>query len=67
MVMTVSQIESAIKELPPNEFCTLAEWFEEFEAKAWDEQIKADLESGQLQSLIDEAEADFAEEKCKPL
>lgn len=59
MVMTISQIESAIKELPPEEFAKLSEWFEEFEAKMWDEQIEQDLESGRLQSLIDEAEAEF--------
>lgn len=67
MNMTVSQIESAIKELPPEEFSKLSEWFEVFEAQIWDEQIKADLESGKLQSLIDEAEADFAAEKARPL
>ena len=67
MMMTVSQIESAIKELPANEFCTLAEWFEEFEASTWDDQIKADLDDGRLKSLIDEAEVNFAEEECRPI
>ena len=65
--MTVTEIESAIKQLPPNEVSELSEWFAEFEAKIWDEQIAADLQSGKLQSLIDEAEKDFAEGNCQPL
>ena len=67
MSMTVQEIERAIKELPPDDLSKLSEWFEEFEAKAWDAQIEADLRNGKLQSLMDEADADFAENKCKPL
>lgn len=67
MVMTVSQIESAIKELPPEELSRLSAWFEKFEAEVWDAQIESDLESGKLQSLIEVAESDFAEGNCKPL
>lgn len=65
--MTVTEIESAIKELPPSEISKLSEWFEEFEAEIWDEQIAADLNSGKLLDLIAEAEKDFLENNCKPL
>ncbi len=37
--MTVTEIESAIEKLPPNEVSELSEWFAEFEARVWDEQI----------------------------
>lgn len=67
MIMTVSEIEKAIKKLPPDEFTELSEWFGEFEAEFWDKKIEADLESGKLKDLIDEAEQDFAEGKCKQL
>ena len=67
MIMTVSQIESAIKELTPEERSKLSEWFDEFDAQMWDDKIEADLESGKLQTLLDEAEKDFAEGRCELL
>ncbi|MGC2235470.1 MAG: hypothetical protein WA584_04885 [Pyrinomonadaceae bacterium] len=67
MNMTVAEIESAIKKLPPNEISELSEWFAGFEAKVWDEQIAKDLQNGKLKSLIEEAEKDFAEGNCQPL
>jgi hypothetical protein len=67
MNMTVAEIESAIKKLSPSEVSKLSEWLIEFEARIWDEQIAGDLRKGKLQSLIEEAEKDFAEGKCQPL
>jgi hypothetical protein len=67
MAMTISQIESAIKELPPEEFARLSEWFAEFEAQMWDRQIEVDLQGGKLESLINEAEEEFSNGECTPL
>ncbi len=67
MSMTVTEIESAIEKLPRTEISKLSEWFEEFEAQFWDNQITEDLKSGKLQALIEEAENDFAEGRCQPL
>ena len=67
MSMTVAEIEKAIEKLPSNEVSALSEWFAEFEAKIWDEEIAEDLQNGRLQSLIEEAEMDFAEGNCQPL
>ena len=65
--MTVTEIESAIEKLPPNEVSKLSRWLEEFEARSWDKQIKRHLQNGNLRSLIEEAEKDFAEGNCQPL
>ncbi len=65
--MTVAEIEKAIEKLAPDEVSKFSEWFAEFEAQIWDEQISADLQNGKLRSLIEEAETDFAEGKCQPL
>ncbi len=65
--MTVTEIESAIEKLPPNEVSKLSKWFEEFEARVWDKQIERDLQNGKLQSLIEEAEKDFADGNYQPL
>ena len=67
MSMSITEIESAIKNLRPDEFSELSEWFEKFEAEVWEKQIEEDLRSGKLQALIDEAEEDFAGKNYRPL
>lgn len=58
--MTVTEIESAVEQLPPKKVSELSGWFAEFEARLWDEQIVEDLQNGKPQELIDEARKDFA-------
>jgi len=65
--MSISEIESAIEKLPPSELAKLAAWFYEFQAQVWDKQIAEDLQSGRLDSLIEEAEQEFKSGQCKPL
>ena len=65
--MTITEIESAIENPPSNEFEKLARWFEQFQERVWDKQIERDLQNGNLQSLLEEAEKDFVEGNCQPL
>lgn len=65
--MTVTEIESAIEKLPPQEISALSEWFADFEAQTWDKQIAEDCQNGGLKSLLEEAEKDFVEGSCQPL
>ena len=65
--MDVKEIESAISELPPAEVGELADWFDTYRAQLWDKQIERDLDSGKLQSLLDEARQDVTSGRCKPL
>lgn len=51
------EIESAIRELPRQEFWKLAEWFDEVKERTWDEQIEADAKAGKLDFLFEEAAA----------
>ncbi len=67
MNMTVTEIESAIEKLPPDEVSKLSKWLEEFEERVWDKQIARDLQNGKLQDLIEEAEKDYAEGNYQPL
>jgi len=39
----------------------------DFEEEIWDEQIAKDSQNGNLKSLIEEVEKDFAEGNCQPL
>lgn len=67
MGITITEIESAIENLSPDEFSEFSKWFEEFEERIWDNKIAGDLENGKLRNLIDEAEKDFAEKNYRQL
>ena len=65
--MSVQDIETAVSNLAPEEFSHFQEWFEEFVANAWDQQIEADARAGKLDHLIAQADADFDAGRCTPL
>jgi hypothetical protein len=65
--MDIKEIESAIAQLPTSELAELAKWFEEFQARVWDEQLEQDVKTGRLDALLKEAERDFAQGQCDPL
>ena len=65
--MDIKEIESAIAQLPTSELAELAKWFEEFQARVWDEQLEQDVKAGRLDTLLKEAERDFAQGQCDPL
>jgi hypothetical protein len=65
--MDVKEIETAIAELPPAQVAELADWFDTYRARLWDKQIEEDLESGRLQTLLDEAKQDLNSGRCEPL
>jgi hypothetical protein len=52
---TVEEIESAIRSLSLTELAVLRNWFQRFDAAAWDQQFEQDVVQGKLDSLADEA------------
>jgi hypothetical protein len=56
----VKAIEDAVRSLPPRELAEFRRWFAEFDSVAWEAQLEEDLDSGKLDSLLAEAQADFA-------
>lgn len=56
--MNVREIESAITKLPASEVAQLVEWFEQFHAQMWDNQIENDVKAGRFDSLLEEAALD---------
>ena len=64
---TVSEIESAIEQLPPNEKWDLLHRIHDSLWIQWDRQITAGAASGRLDHLIEEVEADIAGGRVKPL
>lgn len=51
----VAEIKVAIAQLPLQEVVALRQWFDEWEAELWDQEIEADILVGRLDELADEA------------
>ena len=55
----IEDIEKAVSQLAPDEFAQFRAWFEELDAKRFDEKIERDAKSGKLDRLVDQALADY--------
>lgn len=64
---TALEIERAIEQLPAKELTRLRDWFAEFDAKRWDEQLEADVAAGKLDALAEEALREAREGKLTDL
>ena len=63
----LEQIEKAVTALSPSEIKQFANWFAEFHADLWDQQIAADAQSGRLDQFLAEAKAEIAAGKVRDL
>jgi len=63
----LEDIEKAIAGLSPDELAKLRAWFEEFDARVFDEKIERDAKSGKLDALAAEARADHAAGRSREL
>jgi hypothetical protein len=64
---TIQQIENEVSQLSPQELKRFREWFDEFDAEAWDGQFESDARSGKLDRLAEEALDDWRAGKAKEL
>jgi hypothetical protein len=51
---TVTEIESAIEQLPPPQLSQLSRWFDEYVERAWDTQMEADAKAGKFTRFKEE-------------
>ena len=65
--MSVAEIESAITQLPANDFAELMAWLQEYRQRAWDKQIEEDLAAGRLDALLAEANDEHRQGLAQPL
>ncbi len=65
--MSITEIEQAIAQLPPEELVRLRAWFAEFDAEQWDRQLESDAAAGRLDALGAEALKDLREGRCTEL
>ena len=66
-MLTLNEIETAIKQLPKEELQQLAVWFDNYLDDEWDQQMETDLQAGKLDQLIAKAEKDIATSKIRNL
>ncbi|MEG4270795.1 MULTISPECIES: hypothetical protein [unclassified Microcoleus] len=65
--MNITELKTAVKQLPQNELAEFVQWFEEFQEALWDRQIEEDLKAGKFDPLIRQAEQAFREGKCREI
>jgi len=64
---TTRDIEAAVADLPPRELARFREWFDQFDADAWDKQFEEDVRTGKLDELADQAIKEFKAGRCTEL
>jgi hypothetical protein len=65
--MSITEIESAIQKLPVAQLDELMAWLARHYEKVWDKQIADDLESGRLEDLLAEVDAEIESGIATPL
>ncbi len=63
----IEKIEKAISELPPEDLAKFRAWFEEFDARQFDEKIERDANVGKLDSLAEKALAEHHSGRSREL
>lgn len=60
IVSRIEKIESEIQQMSTEERAAFRAWFAEFDAAEWDQQFEADVRTGKLDALADQALRDHA-------
>ena len=63
----IRELERAVRELTPEDLLAFRDWFTDFDARLWDQQIETDVAQGRLDSMSDEALTDLREGHCTDL
>jgi len=63
----VDAIEKEVEALSPAELAAFRQWFHQFDAVVWDQQLEEDVRAGKLDALADEALQAYTSGKCTEL
>jgi hypothetical protein len=66
-VMTLSDLESAVAKLQPDDLARFRAWFERFDAARFDEKIERDVKAGKLDQLAEAALDDLRNGRTREL
>ena len=64
---SLHRLESQVAALPEQELRRFRSWFDEFDARRWDNALSADINNGKLDSFAEEALAQYGSGLSKPL
>jgi hypothetical protein len=67
MSTTLDQAEKVVTQLSPTVLAKFRRWFAEFDGELWDVQIESDAAAGKLDSLIEEARAEYRAGRSKEI
>jgi hypothetical protein len=65
--MSLAEIKTAIQQLSFEERAELAAWLHGWDDDAWDEQMKRDIASGKLDTILLEVEDDIKAERLRDM
>jgi len=60
----VEELETRVRNLPKEDFTKFRDWFIQLEDELWDQQIRADFQTGKFNRLIEKAREEFAQGKA---
>ncbi len=63
----VETLEERVRFLSREELAAFRAWFASFDADAWDRQIEADVQAGKLDTIADEAVAEYRRGESREL
>ncbi len=66
-MMTLEDIENAVRELSADQLAQFRLWFEAFEASRFDQKIELDAKAGWLDQLAERALEDFRSGRAREL
>ena len=66
-MMSIQEIEAAVKSLSADELSVFRAWFAQFDADAWDRQFAEDVNASRLDLPAEEALQDLREGRCEDL
>jgi len=64
---TIQEIETVVSKLSREQLSAFREWFQKFDAEAWDRQLEEDVAAGRLDHFAEEALHDLREGRCPEL
>ncbi|MET0359301.1 MAG: hypothetical protein ABW055_07665 [Pararhizobium sp.] len=63
----LEHIEKSVTELSAEELAEFTRWFEDLQARRWDERFEADATAGKLDALADDALSELAAGRARRL
>jgi len=65
--VSLSDIEKAVEQLPPEDFARFTSWLGDLASERWDRQFEADVKAGKIDALGRRALADYEAGHCAEL